>query len=262
MLRGKDLFDQVRESGDAFWWLGQASFIVRLGQDVILIDPYLDPRPDRRVPPLFAAADAAGVVTAVLCTHDHSDHIDPVAVPALARETDAVFVAPRAHRERMLALGATEGRLRLLNDAESAAIGGLRVEAVKAAHEFYDQTADGLFPHLGYVVEGNGKRVYHSGDCVWWDGLQARLKRWRFDAVMLPINGRDAARYASGCIGNMTYQEAADLAGGLAARLTVPMHYDMFAGNSADPAPFAEYVRVKYPGRAVWIGPHAERVAL
>ncbi len=77
---------------------------------------------------------------------------------------------------------------------------------------------------------------------------------------MLPINGRDAKRLSSGCIGNMTYQEAADLAGALGPRLTIPAHYDMFAENSEDPALFDNYMRVKYPALKVCVCEHGSKV--
>ena len=92
--------------------------------------------------------------------------------------------------------------------------------------------------------------------------MQARLKRWTFDLAILPINGRDAARYAANCIGNMTYQEAADLAGSLQPRLTVPGHYGMFAANTGDPAAFADYMRVKYPGLRTFVCAPGERLVL
>jgi L-ascorbate 6-phosphate lactonase len=264
VIAGRDLFDGVRACPDqaALWWLGQASWIVKLGTAVVLIDPFLSPLAGRRVPPLFVPSDARGVVTAVLCTHNHDDHLDPVAVAGLARDTDAVFVAPRAHAARMASLGVQGARLLGMNDDETVSEGSVTVTAVKASHEQFEQTADGLFPHLGYVLQGAGRTIYHAGDGVWWEGLQARLRRWRFDAVMLPINGRDAARLSRGCIGNMVWQEAADLAGGLEVKLTLPMHWDMFADNSEDPSLFVDYVRVKYPGRRVWVGEPTTRLVL
>ncbi len=262
MPQGRRLCEEGRggPSAAGFWWLRQATFVVKLGSSVVLIDPFLSPAEGRRFPPLFAAEDAMGAVDVVACTHDHLDHIDPVAVAGLARHTAAVFVAPRAHEKRMLGLGVPPQRLASMNDGETRTVGGLTVTAVKAAHEFFDRTPDGLYPHLGYVFEGEGRAVYHPGDGVWWDGLQARLSRWSFDVMFLAINGRDARRLASGCIGNMLYQEAADLAGGLDVKLSVPMHYDMFAFNSEDPRLFVEYVKVKYPGRRTWVGEPGERV--
>jgi L-ascorbate metabolism protein UlaG (beta-lactamase superfamily) len=79
------------------------------------------------------------------------------------------------------------------------------------------------------------------------------LRRWHLGLAFLPINGRDAKRLAAGCLGNMTYQEAADLAGSLRPGVTVPTHFEMFAMNSEDPRLFAEHMRVKYPDLALKI---------
>lgn len=262
MLQGKALFKAVAESKEtsAFWWLGQHSFVVKLGKTVVLIDPFLSKVEDRQVPPLFAPEDARGVVDLVLCTHDHLDHIDPAAIPGLVAETSADFVAPSAHVDRMQGLEVPSDRLTGLNDGESATIAGLTVHAVKAAHETFDQTPEGLFPFLGFVIEGQDKTVYHAGDTVWWEGLQQRLRQWSFDAAMVPINGRDAKRYADNVMGNMTYQEAVDLLGGLEVGLSVPTHYDMFTWNGEDPKRFEAYMHAKYPGRSVWIGEPTQQV--
>jgi L-ascorbate metabolism protein UlaG (beta-lactamase superfamily) len=263
MARGRRLFEEVRASAApaGFWWLRQATFIVKLGGTVVIIDPFLSEMEGRRYPPLFDARDAEGAVDVVACTHDHDDHIDPVAIEGLAKHTKAIFVAPRAHEARMRSLGATPDRFIGMNDEESRTVSGITFHAVKASHEFFDRTPGDLYPHLGYVLQGAGRTVYHPGDGVWWEGLQARLSRWSFDAMFLPINGRDAKRYRAGIIGNMTYQEAVDLAGGLPVKLAVPMHYDMFALNSADPNLFVDYMEAKYPGRRTWVGEPGEFVA-
>lgn len=263
MLQGKELFAAVEDCVEeaAFWWLGQHSFIVKLGETVLLIDPFLMEREDRNVPPLFEPRDAANIVDLVLCTHDHADHIDPAAIPGLAAETRAQFVAPSAHEDRMLSLEVPPERLTLLDDDESADLAGVSIRAVKAAHEFFDQTDEGFYPFLGYVIEGAGRVVYHAGDTVWWDGLQTRLRRWHIDVALVPINGRDADRLSKNILGNMTYQEAADLVGGMAVNLAVPTHFDMFDGNAEDPQLFVDYVNVKYPTQAVWTGDYTEEVS-
>lgn len=262
MLEGAALFDDVSacEASAAFWWLGQHSFIVKIDKNVILIDPYIAPNPEREVPPLFAPGDAAGCVTLVACTHDHSDHIDPVAIEGLAAKTSVKFLAPRAHADRMRSLGVDGNRLHLVDDGESARIGEVVIHGVKAAHEFFEQTVDGAFPFLGYIFEVGGKVVYHAGDTLWWEGLQQRLRRWSMDVAFVPINGRDADRFKKNCLGNMTYQEAVDLVGGLDVKLAVPAHHDMFAFNSEDPGRFVQYYEAKYPGHATWVGTPTEQV--
>ena len=63
--------------------------------------------------------------------------------------------------------------------------------------------------YLGFVIEAEGLRLYHSGDSLAYDGLAEQLGSEPFDVLFLPINGRDPAR---GVPGNMTAAEAVDLA--------------------------------------------------
>ena len=122
------------------------------------------------------------------------------------------------------------------------------MHAIAACHEFLDQDPEtGLYPALQYVIEGNGVRIYHAGDTLRYEGMRPKLRAFGpMDAILVPINGRDGKRYRDNCIGNMTFQEAADLAGELSPGLTIPGHWDMFAGNPGDPEAFADYVDAKY----------------
>ena len=134
-----------------------------------------------------------------------------------------------------------------MNDGETIEVDGIEVTAIASAHEFLDRDEDsGRYPYLGFIIKANGVTIYHSGDTCMYEGLTTKLKQFDYDAVFLPINGRDAVRLESGCIGNMTYQEAADLAGVLTPRLTVPTHFGMFSSNTIDPQLFVDYMRVKY----------------
>ena len=254
MLMGKDLINDINScdvsAGElAIWWLGQHSFIVKAGSTVIYLDPFLTPMKTRRVAPLLAPADVANA-TIICGSHDHVDHIDRQVWPDLAKASPAArFIVPDLLREGLARdLGISADRFIGLDDGRHCRVNGIEIHGVAAAHEFLDQdAASGRFPYLGYIIEVGGCTIYHAGDCCIYEGLLTRLKRWPLDMVFLPINGRDATRLAAGCIGNMTYQEAADLAGALRPGLTVPAHYEMFASNSQAPAPFIDYMAVKYP---------------
>jgi L-ascorbate metabolism protein UlaG (beta-lactamase superfamily) len=138
--------------------------------------------------------------------------------------------------------------------------GDITITPIAAAHELREYI-DGRSVSLSYVIEGNGCKLLHTGDSCIYEGYLTRLLEFgRFDAVFLPINGRDAVRLSTGCIGNMTYQEAVDLVGALSPCLAVPGHYEMFAHNSCDPALFESYLRVKYPEVESWVGEHGEMV--
>ena len=106
---------------------------------------------------------------------------------------------------------------------------GFRVRAVPSAHEQIDRDEKGRHLYLGYVIETEGFRLYHSGDSLAYDGLAEELGQEPFDVLFLPINGRDPAR---GVPGNMTAAEAVDLAARVRPRYLVPHHYDMFTFNT------------------------------
>ncbi|MFZ2654866.1 MAG: MBL fold metallo-hydrolase [Victivallales bacterium] len=240
----------VLNSGQAaLCWLGQHSFVLKLGKTVIYIDPYLSPDKSRNFPPPIKAEELtnADIITG---SHDHLDHIDRRVWPSIAAKSpNAVFILPKAVRTSVQTeTGITETRLKGINYGETVKFGDISISAIPAAHEFLDcDGKTGFYPYLGYIFQGNGVTLYHSGDCCIYEGIHAKLRKWKIDIAILPINGRDAERYARNCIGNMTYQEAADLAGSIKPSLTIPAHYDMFKGNLADPALFINYMKVKYP---------------
>jgi L-ascorbate 6-phosphate lactonase len=267
MLSGQQLIDDIQACrvpvGEAaFWWLGQHGFAIKLHETICYIDAFLTPLADRLVPPLLKPEEVTNA-DFVLGSHDHADHIDREAWPRIAAASPrAKFIVPALLREKIA------DELRLPNDRilgvdldMNVAVGEVAVSGIPAAHEFLDaDPRTGLHPYLGFVLESHGFRMYHAGDTCIYEGMQALLRRWRFDLALLPINGRDAKRLASGCIGNMTYQEAADLAGAVRPGLTVPTHFEMFATNREEPRLFTDYMRVKYPDLPTHLPHHGECV--
>lgn len=249
----------------ACWWLGQHSFIVKAGNIVLYLDPFLTDLPDRLVKSPLRPTEITNAD--IVCgSHDHLDHIDRPSWPALGEASpQATFVVPDLLRDSLLSeMKWPPERIIGLDDGAAIERQGVRITGIAAAHEFLDQDPRSLrYPYLGYVLQANGCSIYHSGDSCLYEGLQTKLTKWNFDAVFLPINGRDAVRLAAKCIGNMTYQEAADLAGALKPALTIPAHYGMFESNTLDPRLFADYMAIKYPplkvhvpqiGEMFWIG--------
>jgi L-ascorbate metabolism protein UlaG (beta-lactamase superfamily) len=224
----------------------------------------LNPSPKRRVPPLLAAGDLAHA--AIICgTHDHSDHIDRPQWPAIAAAApQARFVVPAPLLPRLAEeLKLPPERFLAARAGQPLTLGEVEIHPLPAAHELLEpDPATGDYRFLGLILKGHGVTLYHAGDTCLYEGLHGWLRRHRPDAMLLPINGRDAVRLRRNCIGNLTYQEAADLAGALAPRLTIPTHFEMFAGNTENPQLFADYMAVKYPHLAAQIPQHGEQITL
>ncbi|MFI0770409.1 MBL fold metallo-hydrolase [Streptomyces sp. NPDC021218] len=228
------------------WWLGQAGFALRHRGRLILIDPYLSDTlaekyrgtlfPHRRMHPAPVAPEAVRGVDAVLCTHGHTDHMDPGTIRALFPHNDPRFVVPRAERERALERGVPASRLTGTTAGERVELAdGITVEPVPAAHERLEQDENGDHRFLGYVLTVGGVRVYHSGDCVPYDGQPELLRTLRVDVALLPVNGRDRHRTENGVPGNFTVREAAELCEAAGIPQLLCHHFGLFDFNTVDP---------------------------
>jgi L-ascorbate 6-phosphate lactonase len=253
----------------ALWWLGQASFAVRAGGLVLLLDPFLAPMAERITGPAFDPADAVGV-DVVTCSHEHYDHLDLASLPAIAHASPgARFVVPRPLVDAVAAAGVPRERLIGAQPDERIRLDGVTLHPVPARHgvgiadayTFGRELSGGLYRYLGYVLDDGIARVYHAGDTVAYEGHAERLRALRTDVALLPINGRDHYREAAGIVGNMDHREAARLAEDAGIDVLVPMHYDTFPGNLGFPAHLVDVVRRDHPSLALLI-PSRDRPVL
>ncbi len=106
---------------------------------------------------------------------------------------------------------------------------------------------------MGYVLDAQGVRVYHSGDTLVYPGLLELLQRHRVAIGLVVINGRDNVRRERGIVGNMTYREAADPADAAGFDLTIPLHYDLFERNGEQPGKFVDDMYERHPRRTVLV---------
>jgi L-ascorbate 6-phosphate lactonase len=253
---------EVEQGSCAMWWLGQMGYAIKFaGNKLIYVDAYLSDNPRRTVPPMLTVEEI-GEPLLIMGTHNHSDHIDrPIWKEIAEINKDVTFVVPEIHKAGIVSeLGIAADRIDGLNDFMSIDCDGLTITGVASAHEFLHKDEDsGLYPFLGFVIECGGITIYHPGDTCRYEGLFPKIKGFKPDVMILPINGRDAVRLESGCIGNLTYQEAADFAGYVKPKLTIPGHFEMFAHNAEDPLLFKEYMRVKYPDLDVKIPDHGAK---
>ncbi len=246
------------------WWLGQSGFLVHWQDRHLLLDPYLSDSLTRK----YAATDKPHVrmteraidparltmIDVATSSHNHTDHLDAeTLLPLLEANPQLELLVPAANRafaaER---LGCPEERRTPINDGESTTLAGFTFHAVPAAHEEVERDTAGRCRYLGYVVTFGDFAIYHSGDTMLYEGQVERLRQWKIDVALLPINGRAPERRVAG---NLWGREAAGLAHAIGAAIAIPCHYDMFEFNTATPEEFiAEASRLGQPVRVLECG--------
>ncbi|MDY6949380.1 MAG: MBL fold metallo-hydrolase, partial [Pseudomonadota bacterium] len=178
-------------------------------------------------------------VDLVLSTHAHSDHMDPGTLPPLLKANpQAKLLSPRAVRQQALDRSGVAAERLILVDAGQVIepFPGLSITATRAAHETLETDGEGHHRFLGYVVEAAGIRIWHSGDCIPFDGLIEEVAPLATDIALLPVNGRRPELSDNGVPGNFTIAEAISTAGAIGAHTLLAHHYGLFDFNTENPA--------------------------
>lgn len=203
--------------------IGQSGYILKTENTEIIIDPYLSDivnashgRP-RMLPVPIKPEDIAA--DAVICTHNHLDHLDLGAIPRMPE--DQFFITTREGKQKLAELDRCN--VMAVKTGDSFMVGEFKITAVYAKH---------TVEAFGLVVKAEEYTLYFSGDTL-FDEKLFDIAQYKPDVTFICINGR---------LGNMNVREALLTAGKIGAKANVPSHYDMFAGNSADPNEFARYI--------------------
>ena len=248
------------------WWLGQSGFLLQWQKRHALLDPYLSDsltakyagtnKPHVRMTARVIAPERLDFIDVVTSSHNHTDHFDPdTLLPLFAANPKLHLLVPEANRgvaAYRLKLSPKSTALMGINAGDIRARGGFRFHGIPAAHNELEQDADLNHKFLGYVVEFGSWRIYHAGDTKLYRGIEDWVRPFRVDVALLPINGDRPERKVAG---NLDARGAARLAKDIGARLAVPMHYDMFTFNTADPAAFVdECAKIGQPCRVLKAG--------
>ena len=157
---------------------------------------------------------------AVICTHNHLDHLDPDTVSEMP--DGQFFITTNEGRDVLQSLGKTD--VTVLAPGDSIKTGDFEITAVFAEH---------TVEAFGVIVRAEGKTLYFSGDTLFNEKL-FKIADYKPDITFICINGR---------LGNMNVKEAIVTAEKIGAGINIPNHYDMFESNSENPRLFSENIK-------------------
>ena len=226
----ESLKSKVPRGAVRMWWLGQAGFAFKTDHGkIIYADPYLSDAVERLhgFKRLSLAPIAAEDVRAdlVILTHEHTDHLDPDALPVIARNNPKCrFAGPSGCVEGLTQAGISKDRRVLLQPNSTLDCGGVLIHTAPADHGNFSSSA------LAMVLDFGGVRVMLTGDTSLRPDLFRPLIDLKPDVVLPCING---------VFGNMNHIDAAMLVKGIGPRYAIPCHYWTFAEQGGgDPAGF------------------------
>jgi len=142
-------------------WLGHSGFRLDIGDQVLLIDPWLKGNP---VFPAEQEAQAIAGTTAILLTHAHGDHAADA--PRLARATGAPICA--IHEIADAWSQKTDISTTGFGKGGTLTLGEVKVSMVPASHSSsFDMNPAALGvagSEAGFMIAGEGHMIYMSGD--------------------------------------------------------------------------------------------------
>ena len=246
------------------WWLGQSGFLVQWRGHHLLFDPYLSDslthkyaatdKPHVRMTERVVAPEQLDFIDVVTSSHNHTDHLDKETLLPLMRVNPKLqLVVPEANRGFVAdRLGVAIEYPRGLDANETKRFGVFEITGVPAAHPELEKDEWGHHKFLGYVVQCDDVKIYHSGDTLLYDGMAPKVACFEVDVALLPINGDLPTRRVAG---NLSGREAATLAKEIGAGVVVPCHYEMFEFNTASPEEFVRRAEeLKQPYRVLRAG--------
>ncbi len=216
-------FPKLKEGEVAITWIGHASFLLQFTDLNVLIDPnfanwlFLL----KRIKRAGVKLDHLPPIDLVLLTHAHFDHFHKPTLRKLP--TPKLGVMPWGVGELARDLGF--GRVIELEWWESFVHGNWGVVFTPSKHWGARTIHDAHRGYGGFVLEHQGRKIYHAGDSAYFQGFKEIGARHAPEIALLPIGTYYPEQFRKVHMGP---DEAVQAFKDLKAQWLVPMHFGTF----------------------------------
>jgi L-ascorbate metabolism protein UlaG (beta-lactamase superfamily) len=224
-------------------YLGHSCFQLVVGGKVLVFDPFIRGN---------VLAAEAGIdiddleADYILVSHGHDDHTGDLLY--LAGKTNAMVISSWEIYSWLNKQGYTNAHPMNIGGAREFDFG--RVKMTHAVHS--SSMADGTYAGTaaGFVIEGDGKTVYYSGDTALTMDMKLTGEAFKLDLALLPIGDNFT----------MGYQDAEKAAEMLKCNKVVGLHFDTFGYIKLDHSTAISHFKSK--GKNLHLMPIGEEIEI
>ncbi|MEO5509161.1 MAG: metal-dependent hydrolase [Longimicrobiales bacterium] len=206
-------------------WHGHSTFsLVTDNGKRALFDPFLNGNPKSDI-----RAEDITDLDYIFCSHGHGDHFaDAISI---AKRTGAMFVSAFELAGYVGSHGAkhTHG-MSIGGGYTFDGLGYVKLTAALHGHAIEGSEGKATTHPCGFLLDMNGKRLYHAGDTALMMDMQ--LLKGRVDVALLPIGDNFT----------MGPEDAARAVEFIEPKFVIPMHYNTWDVIAQDPQEFARRV--------------------
>jgi L-ascorbate metabolism protein UlaG (beta-lactamase superfamily) len=222
-VQHRPVFPVLEKGQISLTWIGHASFLVQTPKHNILIDPNWANWMIviRRLKRAGLALHDLPNIDLVLITHAHFDHLNRRTLRAIAEEQP--IVVPSGVSNLVHDLGFE--RVHEMNWWDEWIYDDLKITFTPAKHWGARVLHDSHRGYGGYVIEYQGRQIYHCGDSAYFEGFKEIGDRLAPEIALMPIGAYEPP---SGRDVHMGPEEAIRAFQELKARIFVPMHFGTY----------------------------------
>lgn len=204
-------------------WIGHASFLIQTSGGNVLVDPIWGNwlKGIKRMRHAGVEPGALPPVDLVLVTHAHFDHLDRRSLRGVAAGQPVVVPFEVGNLVHDLGFGLVQE----LHYWETFALGSIRVTLTPCHHWGARMLHDSHRGFGGFILEVDGRVIYHCGDTAYFEGFTEIGRRYPIDVALLPIGAYEPPSLRAV---HMNPEEALEACVVLGAKVMVPMHYGTF----------------------------------